>query len=153
MAAVFAAAYAAAVVSLAPISFHVFQVRIADALLPLSILFGWPAVAGLTFGCAVANLFGGLGPIDVVGGSAANFLATALAWKIGGLRFKGSWLLAVTAENLTVTLIVGSYLSYIFNVPLGVSLAGVLLGSTMAINVVGYLLLKAVSRTKALGPA
>ncbi|MBL7118911.1 QueT transporter family protein, partial [Candidatus Bathyarchaeota archaeon] len=40
MAALFAALYAIGVIALAPISFMIFQVRIADALLPLSILFG-----------------------------------------------------------------------------------------------------------------
>jgi uncharacterized membrane protein len=80
--AVFAALYAVGVVLLAPISFQVFQVRIADALLPLSILFGWPAILGLTLGAFVANLFGGLGPVDVVGGTLANLLARYIAWRI-----------------------------------------------------------------------
>ncbi|HYB67202.1 MAG TPA: QueT transporter family protein, partial [Candidatus Acidoferrales bacterium] len=74
--AVFAALYAVAVVFLAPISFQIFQVRLADALLPLAILFGWPAVLGLALGAFVANFFGGLGPIDIIGGAIANLIAT-----------------------------------------------------------------------------
>jgi len=47
LAAVFAALYAALVVAFAPISNLPIQVRIADVLLPLAILFGWPAIVGL----------------------------------------------------------------------------------------------------------
>src|SRR5208282_202568 len=79
--AVFAAIYALGVVFLAPISFQIFQVRVADALLPLAMLFGWPAVLGLSLGAFVANIFGGLGPVDMVGGSVANFIATFVAWQ------------------------------------------------------------------------
>lgn len=71
--AVFAGLYAAGVVLLMPISFGVYQVRVADALLPLSIIFGLPSAIGLSLGCLVANVYGGLGIIDVVGGTVANF--------------------------------------------------------------------------------
>ena len=70
--AVFAAIYAVGVVVLAQISFLPFQVRVADALLPLAMLFGWPAVVGLSLGAFVANIFGGLGPVDMVGGAIAK---------------------------------------------------------------------------------
>jgi len=143
---VFAALYVAAVIALAPISFSVFQVRAADALLPLGILFGWPIILGVSVGAVVANFFGGLGTIDVVGGGLANFIATFLAWKIGCLRVKGSWIYATAAEILTVSLIVGTYLSYLFNMPLKAGLFGVLLGSLIAIGILGYTLLEAFSR-------
>jgi len=56
------------------------QVRVADALLPLSVLFWLPAVIGLTLGVLVGNLFASpFGAIDVVGGTIANFVATLLA--------------------------------------------------------------------------
>ncbi len=143
---VFAALYVVCVIVLAPISFNIFQVRVADSLLPLSIIFGWPAIIGITVGTIVANLFGGLGFIDVVGGTAANFIATLLAWKIGNRTLRGSWIYAIGVEVLTVTLIVGSYLSYLFGMPLAVGLFGILIGSAMAIGVLGYILLKAISK-------
>jgi uncharacterized membrane protein len=144
--AVFAAVYAIGVVSLSSISFQLFQVRVADALLPLSIIFGWPAIIGLTIGCLIANFFGGLGIIDIVGGSLANFIASFIAWKIGKLKFKGSWLLASIIETFIITSIVGFYLSFIFNVPLYASLLSILAGSLIAINLIGYFLLKAISK-------
>ena len=144
--AVFAALYAVAVVFLAPISFQIFQVRLADALLPLAILFGWPAVLGLALGAFVANFFGGLGPIDIIGGAIANLIATLLAWKLVRLRpsklFK---LIGVGLEILTVTTIVGSYLSYLFGMTLEAGLLGVFLGSLVAIGILGTILLFAMS--------
>jgi len=81
--AIFAALYAVGVVLLAPISFGVYQVRVADALLPLSMIFGMPAAAGLSLGCLIANIYGGLGITDIIGGALANFLACSIAYRIG----------------------------------------------------------------------
>lgn len=145
LAAIFAALYAIGVVFLAPISFQLFQVRIADALLPLSILFGWPAVLGLTIGAFVANFFGGLGPVDIIGGAFANFVATLAAWKIVQSRSKLRVALGVASEIAVITFIVGSYLSYLFGIPLEAGWLGVLLGSIVAIGALGSLLLFALS--------
>lgn len=60
-----AALYVVGAVFLGPISFQLFQVRIADALLPLVLLLDWPAIIGLSIGVFVANFFGGLGPVDM----------------------------------------------------------------------------------------
>ena len=148
--AMFAAVYAVSVYLLTPISFLPFQVRVADALLPLAILFGWPAIIGLSIGAFVANLFGPLGVVDIAGGALANFIAAFLAWKIS--RNKGrSWkLIGVAEEIATVTLIVGTYLSYVLAQPLLLVLIGVLLGSILAIGVLGSALLFALSSEGAL---
>jgi len=143
--AVFAAIYSIGVVFLAPISFQVFQVRVADALLPLAMLFGWPAVLGLSLGAFVANIFGGLGPIDMVGGSLANLLATFVAWRIAANRGRRWAIVGVGSEIIIVTLVVGTYLSYLLAVPLGISLLGVFLGSLTAIGVLGSMLFFALS--------
>jgi uncharacterized membrane protein len=81
---IFAALYAALVYALPSISFQLFQVRIADALIPLSIVFGWPVIFGVTIGCAVSNVISPLPSviIDIVLGSAANFIASFFAWKV-----------------------------------------------------------------------
>jgi uncharacterized membrane protein len=162
LSALFAALYAIGVITLAPISFMPFQVRIADCFMPTAILFGWPAIIGLTLGCLVANFFGGLGYIDVIGGSFANMVAGFIAWKIGLRRFQGSWFVATIVENLTVTAIVGFYLWFILAIPdamvngivvpgLVVSWVGVFMGSLVAINVLGYALLRILSRSSVIG--
>jgi uncharacterized membrane protein len=150
LAAVFAALYAIGVVFLAPISFQMFQVRVADALLPLSMLFGWPAILGLTMGAAVANSFGGLGPVDVVGGAIANLVATFVAWRVARNR-SATWVfVGVVLQILIVTLTVGSYLSFLFSMPLEIGWLGVLLGSVVAIGLLGSLLFFGLSRTRML---
>lgn len=70
------AIYAALTIFLAPISFGPLQIRIAEALTVLPYLFP-EAVPGLWIGCMVANIFGGLGPIDIFGGSLITLLAAA----------------------------------------------------------------------------
>ena len=144
---VIAAMYAAGVVFLAPISFSIFQVRLADALIPLSILFGTPVVWGVTLGNIVANVYGGLGYVDIIGGSVANLVAAYAGWKIGAKKFRGSKFVATVAQNLIVSSIVGSYLAVIFSVPLEVGFLGILLGSAISMNVIGYILMLAIEKT------
>jgi len=146
-AAAFAALYAVGVIFLAPISFQIVQVRLADALLPLSMLFGWPAIIGLTLGGFVANFYGGLGPIDIVGGAAANFIATLLAWRIAGKKNGIRQVLGVIVQIISITFIVGTYLSYLFGMPLEAGWLGVFLGSGVAIGILGSLILLAISDT------
>jgi len=145
LAAVLAALYAVGVLVLAPISFQAFQVRVADALLPLTILLGWPAIIGLTLGAFVANVFGGLGPVDILGGSLANLVAGYVAWRVA-LNRDRSWVFAaVGLQVLIVTLIVGTYLSYLFAMPLEIGWFGVMVGSIVAIGFLGSILLHAAS--------
>jgi len=129
--------------------------------MPLSIIFGWPAVIGVTIGAGLGNLVGDtiLGNtgaqtgVDVVLGSLANFIAATLAWKISQRNWtirgrKASWLLAINTETAIITLIVGTYLGYLFSIPLLASIGGILAGSIIAISIGGYTLLRILSRPK-----
>ena len=148
LASVIAALYAIGVILLAPISFLIFQVRIADALIPLSILFGWPVIVGVTLGNIVANIYSPFGYIDVIGGSIANFLASYVGWKIGSRNFTGSQFVATVAQNLIVSSIVGSYLAVlILEIPLEEGFLGVLLGSIISMNILGYALVLAIEKS------
>jgi uncharacterized membrane protein len=146
--AIVAALYAADVVFFAPISFSpIIQVRVADILLPLSILFGLPAVAGLGIGVLVGNFFASpFGGIDIVGGTIANIIAALLAWVIGRRAFRGAWVTAIVAEILVITFIVGSYLTLFVNVPIWLNWLGVMVGEVVAVGFGGYALLKAIDR-------
>ena len=146
--AIFAALYAVGVIFLAPISFGVVQVRIADAMLPLAMIFGLPSALGLSLGCLVANVYGGLGVIDIVGGAAANLVACTLAWYIGRKGRAAQRFLGTVVETVAVALIVGGYLAVIFQVPVEIGLLGVLVGSIIAINAVGFPLEEAIRRSK-----
>jgi uncharacterized membrane protein len=147
---VFAALYAVAVIFLAPISFDIYQVRIADALLPLSMIFGIPSALGFGLGAIVSNIYGGLGIIDIFGGTVANIIACSIAWYIakrGGriYRFFGSLF-----ETIIITVIVGGYLALIFYVPIEFGLFGVLVGSLIAINIIGFPIQEIIRRNSAI---
>jgi uncharacterized membrane protein len=150
LAAILAALYAAYVFYFSVTSFQVVQVRVVDALLPLSVIFGPPAIAGVTLGVFVGNLLGSpFGPIDIVGGTIANLVAATLAWQVGRRRFRGSWLIAIALEIAAVTVIVGSYLVVLTSspsVPLWVGWVEFLVSEVIAIGILGYPLLKAVDR-------
>ena len=140
LAASFAALYAVGVVVLAPISYGVMQVRLADALIPLSMVFGLPAVYGVTLGNIIANLYGGYGPIDVMFGTLANLLASYVAF-----RLRSKPLLGCFSATMIVSLIVGGYLWILVGVPIEVSLLGLFAGSFITITILGYLLQRFIS--------
>ena len=159
LAAVFAALYAALVVAFAPISNLPIQVRIADVLLPLAILFGPPAIMGLGIGTAVGNFAAdsitgfpsaSIG-LDIIGGSLVNLLAGYVGWRVGqhSLRVRkwnASWLLATIVETVLISIVVGGYLSPVFSIPLAVSILTILAGEVVAINIGGFTLLNVIGR-------
>ena len=145
---VFAALYAVGVVFLAPISFGIVQVRVADAMLPLAMIFGLPGALGLSLGCLVSNVFGGLGIVDIVGGASANLVACTLAWYIGRKGRGAQRFLGTVAITAVVALIVGGYLSWLLQVPLEISLLGVLIGEMIAVNLIGFPIEEAIRRSK-----
>ena len=163
LASAIAALYAILVSILPATSIPIIQVRVADVLMPLSILFGWPAIVGVTIGAGLGNLVGDtiLGNsgaatgVDVVLGSLANLLTSWLAWRIGSTNWtiKGrrvSWLLAVNTETIVIALIVGTYLGWLFSLPLFISISGILAGSVLAISIGGYLILRVLGLPKTL---
>ena len=147
LAALLAALYGAYVLYFGFISFGPLQFRLVDALLPLSILFGPPAIVGVTIGCFIGNALGpNLGVIDIVGGPTANFLAATLAWLITRKKFRGSWPLAVALEILVVAVIVGTYVVILTGVPAWLGWGEFLASEIVPIGIIGYPLLKSVAR-------
>jgi uncharacterized membrane protein len=150
LAAVLAALYSGYVFYFAVTSFGPLQVRVVDALLPLSVLFGLPAIVGVTIGGFIGNLLGSpFGLVDYVGGPTANFIAASLAWTITRRKFKGAWLSAIIIEIIAVTVIVGSYLVALASppgVPLWVGWVEFAGSEIVEIGILGYPLLKAVDK-------
>jgi uncharacterized membrane protein len=153
LAAIFAALYAVGVLALANISFQIVQVRVADALIPMSIIFGWPVALGVTIGCAIANFAsavpGPLVPVDVTLGSVANLVASLLAWKIGkskAMPKSMSQLVGCFAAALVITFIVGTYLAVLYGMEPWVGWLSVGGGSVISICVLGFLLVQIMRR-------
>ncbi len=153
LASVFAALYAVLVIFLAVISFQLVQVRLADALIPLSIVFGWPAVIGVTIGCVISNVVSPMPSviIDVTLGSIANLTASFLAWKVGRLKRRESLVnefLGCSAATIVITLIVGTYLAIITEMEPWIWWLGIGLGSVVSIDVLGYMLIQVMKKLK-----
>ncbi len=149
-----AALYAVLVIVLAPISFGPVQLRVADCLIPLSALLGWPGIVGVALGCLVGNAYYMLGVLDVFLGPLANLLAAFVIY-----HFRRRLLLGCVLGSLIIGLIVGGYLWLYFPPPglLAVVLplwAGMVLSialsSLVAVAVLGYLLVKLLIKSGAL---
>ena len=131
------------------------QLRIADALIPLAALIGWPVVGGVTIGCFITNALYLINPIDAVLGPIANLIASTLV-----LFLRKRRLLACVAGALPIGFIVGGYLWLFFpppeifsSLPAWLASVGSITISTLvAVAVIGYALLQVLSRRNIIEP-
>ncbi|RJS85044.1 QueT transporter family protein [Candidatus Bathyarchaeota archaeon] len=159
--AVFAALYAVLLIVLAPISFGPVQLRVADCLIPLAALLGWPVIWGVTLGCFVGNTVGGIiafssvNPVDIIFGSVANLAASYMIFKL-----RRKCLLGCIIGSIIIGMIVGGYLWMFTPSPSigGLSLPAwaamiisLTISSLVAVAVIGYALLLALTRPSVIG--
>ncbi|MBN1245071.1 QueT transporter family protein [Candidatus Bathyarchaeota archaeon] len=131
------------------------QLRVADFMIALAILFGWPLVGGVTIGCLLTNSYYFIGAPDVVLGPMANLIAASLVMLLRKRR-----LLACIVGALPIGLIVGGYLWMFFpppdvfgTVPAWAGMIGSLtISSLIAVAVIGYLVLSILSRPNIIEP-
>jgi uncharacterized membrane protein len=131
------------------------QLRVADALIALAALFGWPVVGGVTLGCFVTNAYYFLGAPDVIFGPIANLVAAYLIMYLRKRR-----LLACVVGALPIGLIVGGYLWLFFPPPevFGTlpawagMIVSITVSSLIAVAVIGYLVLSVLSRPNIIEP-
>ena len=147
-----------------PITYGPIQLRLADCLIPLSALFGWPLVAGVSIGC-FSNAYYWLDPADVVVGPIVNLAAALVIFMLRRQR-----VVACVSGGLMVGVPIGLYLYYLFTqgnpiilqqVPnmLGLSLpvwsAFVLslsISSLVTVGLIGYILLNMLTRHRIIEP-
>jgi len=146
-----------------PITYGPIQLRLADCLIPLSALFGWPLILGVTVGC-FSNAYYWLDPADVVVGPLVNLLAALLIFLLRRHR-----VVACVSGGLTVGIPIGLYLYYLFlhgnpaiqqapdfaGTSLPVWSAFVIslsISSLITISIIGYVLLSALSRPEIIEP-
>lgn len=149
LAVIFSSLYSVLVIILAPISYGPVQLRVADCLIPLAALFGWPVIAGVTIGCFLGNAYFWFGPQDVILGTIANLIAATIIFVLRKHQF-----LACVLASLPIGIIVGGYLWIFFPPPdiFGLQLPlwiGMILSITISTLIVvagiGYVLLKTLS--------
>ena len=156
LAIVFTSLYAVLVVALAPISYGPIQLRVADCLIPLVALFGWPAIAGVTVGCFIGNAYFWMGPQDVILGTIANLVAATMIFLLRRKPF-----MACVIGSLPIGFIVGGYLWFFFGfgidifglqLPMWAAMVISITVSTMiAIAGIGYVILKTLSSSNMAG--
>jgi uncharacterized membrane protein len=134
------------------------QLRVADFMIALTVLFGWSMVGGVTLGCFLTNAYYFLGAPDVILGPIANLIAASLVLSLRKRR-----LLACVVGALPIGAIVGSYLWFFFpflSPPEVLSflpawaamIASITVSSLIAVAVIGYLVLQALSRPSIIEP-
>ncbi|MGI6588718.1 MAG: QueT transporter family protein [Peptococcia bacterium] len=131
---VIAAIYATLTIAFAPLSYDMVQVRISEALTILPFIFP-ESVLGLFLGCLIANIYGGLGFIDIVFGSLATLLAAFLTKKMPHP------FLAPLPPVLVNAVVVASILKYVLGYPFVASILYVGLGEFLACYFLGLPLL------------
>ena len=157
--AVFAALYAVLVAVQGLSAAATIQLRFADCLIPLSAIFGWPIIFGVTLGCVVGNATTSAvlpnGIYDVSLGPIANLIAAFLIYALRNRR-----LIGCVVGSIVVGIFVGSYIWMIFGAPSNVfgiefpatwpiwivSIVSITASSLVAIAIIGYTLLTALSK-------
>lgn len=137
--AVIAALYAALTLLLAPISYGNLQCRVSEALTLLPVLMP-AAIPGLFVGCLLANILGGATVLDIVFGSLATLIAA-----IGTFALRKKPILAALCPVIANGLIVGAVLSYVWALPLLLTMAEVAIGEVGAV-IIGFVMLAALKK-------
>ncbi len=131
------------------------QLRIADSLVALAALFGWPAIAGVAIGCFLTNAYYFIGVQDVIFGPIANLIAATVIFLLRRHRF-----MACVLGALPIGIIVGGYLWIFFPPPEALNIlpvwaamiVSITISSLIAIAVIGYLLLSILCKPSILEP-
>jgi len=136
-AAITAALYAGLTVALAPVSYGPIQVRVAEALTVLPVLFP-AAIPALFIGCLIANIYGGMGLVDILGGSTVTLLAAmATYW----LRNRSA-IIALLPPIVFNAFLISIYLHLLFHLPYWLTALSIGAGQTIAVYGLGLPLLR-----------
>ena len=142
IAALIASTYSILTLVLGEFGFSWIQVRISEALTPLPFLMGFPAVAGLTLGCLVANWFSPIGLPDMIFGPLLTLTAALLSWKLNFERKVVACIYPVLVNAFGVS----AYVSLFYGLPYMISVVTIAVGEFIAVVLVGYPLLRAIER-------
>lgn len=143
-AAAIAGLYAGLCLLLAPISYRVLQVRAAEALTLLPMVWS-EAVPGLILGALIANLVGPLGLVDVILGTSATAVAAWLTYRYRKSSIAPFWPVIING------LVVGAYLPFVTGMQMHLwvipaSMLAVAAGEAVAVFALGIPMMHVLSR-------
>jgi len=136
-----AAIYAALTIGLAPLSYNFVQLRVSEALTILPFIMP-QSILGLFIGCAIANIYSGLGIYDIVFGSLATLVAGYLTRKM-----PSKWL-APLPPVIINALVIGFMWSYFGDMPFYLTAGYVALGQIGACYLLGLPLLHLLEKSE-----
>ena len=144
-----AAIYATLTLILAPISYGAVQFRISEMLMLLAFI-NPLYITGLTLGCLIANILGGLGLLDIIFGTLATFLSALAMYQTSKIIKNRNISLLVASLWPTIFngLIVGWVVSISANLPLLITMLQVAFGELVVITIVGVPVFKLLEKTK-----
>ncbi len=129
----------------APISYGPVQVRIAEALAVLPFI-DPSAIIGLFIGCILANVYGGLGMVDIIGGSLCTLIAAYLTSKMKNPKLAPLPPVLINAFGVSI------YLHLLFDLPYWITVLYIGIGEVIACYILGYpLLILLIKNKKRLG--
>lgn len=137
----YSAIYAVLTIVLAPFSYGIMQVRVAEALTVLPII-DKAAIPGLFIGCLIANIIGGFGIIDIGLGSIFTLIAAYLT-----SRVKKDWQAPIPPVVINAVG-VGTYLAILLKTPIYWGIFWVGLGELIACFGLGLPLLYFIRRVR-----
>ena len=145
--AIYAALYAALVVVLGGFSYGPVQVRIADTMLAVVPLLGLPGVVGHTLGVFIANVFSPVGLVDLLN-TIPSFAMSFVVYYVYK-RTKNDYTVIGTciAYSVVLGVTVGWMLSYVYSLPLLLTMAYVAIGNVVASVLIGWPVFKVLKKT------
>jgi uncharacterized membrane protein len=132
--ALIAAIYTTINIVFAPFSYGPVQIRVAEVLSVLPFI-DPAAIGGLFLGCVLANLWGGLGIVDVIGGSLCTLIAALITYKMK------KPILAPFPPVIINSLGISLYLHILFELPYWLTVSYIFLGQLISCYLFGYPLL------------
>lgn len=145
--AVYAALYAALVVGLGAFSYGPIQIRLADAMVAAVPLLGLPGVLGHTLGVFVANLFSIAGLIDLLNTIPSFAMSFVVYYVYKRTKNDYTVIATCTAYSAVIGTTVGWMLSYLYALPLLITIAYVTIGNVIASVLIGWPVFKLLKKT------
>jgi len=126
---------------LAPVSFGPLQFRAAEALTVLPIIYP-EAIPALFIGVFLSNIIGGLGLVDIIGGSLVTLLAAYFTY-----LYRDS-ILAYLSPVILNAVLISIYLHILFALPYWLTVIQISVSEAVVVFLLGYPLIKYLKKNK-----
>jgi uncharacterized membrane protein len=143
---IYAALYAALVVVLGAFSYGPLQIRIADSLLAAVPLLGIAGVLGHTLGVFIANLFSTAGLIDLLNTIPSFAMAFVVYFVYRKTNNDYTVIITCLAYSAVIGTTVGTMLSYLYALPLLLTIGYVTIGNIIASVLIGWPMFKVLKK-------